>query len=169
MLTLNAFGYLCGSVEYFRSKFLCYLELTIIKPCICCSLQPIEPSSTRRRARTPSYLLTSDEHLNFLESKVSKVKKVVSKAKKDGAGKKIVDTGKCGEASHSKKRQSKQLQLPVPAASKSTDKTLCSYCEVPYCETNVSWYKCRICKKWSCGNCACVGRRSRSFICDGCK
>ena len=146
------------------------------------------PSNKRSRAKPPSFLLTSDEHLSFLDSKT----KNVSKTKKGAASKISVghnQSGKCREAKQCKKRKAinhkgsktkrKLSHLAVPAVSEkastdtdAADNTPCSYCEMPYSQSTVAWYQCRVCEKWACGNCARVGlgRKSKKvFICDDCK
>lgn len=144
------------------------------------------PSNKRIRAKPPSFLLTSDEHFSFLESKT----KNLSKIKKDAASKIFVDenqSGKCRKAEQCRKRkttnqkgnkmqrQLSQLQFPAVSEKASTDtgdadNTPCNYCEIPYSQSNVTWYKCHACEKWACGNCAHVGRKSKKvFICDECK
>jgi len=144
------------------------------------------PSNKRSRAKPPSFLLTSDEHFSFLESKTTSV----SKSKKAAASKISVDnkqSEKCREAEQGKKRKvtaqkgkkmkSKLAQLSVSAVSKevitdtdTTDNTPCCYCEIPYSQSSVDWYRCRVCEKWACGNCACVGCKSKkAFICADCK
>ena len=144
------------------------------------------PLNKRSRPKPPSFLLTSDEHLSFLESKT----KSVSKSKKGAASKISVDknqSGKCTEDEQCKKRKAadqkgkkmkkKLSHLPFPAVSEkastvtdATDDTPCSYCEIPYSQSNVMWHKCHVCEKWACGNCAHVSRKSEKvFICDNCK
>jgi hypothetical protein len=143
----------------------------------------IRPSNKRNRCKPPSFLLTSDEHFAFLESKT------VCNAKKGRASKSDVDNNRRGKIGiHSDSSEAKQCQKrkvvnraenqgkrkllkkakTVATVDNTVDKTPCSYCEIQYFQSNVNWYKCRVCEKWACGNCACMGRK-RIFTCHDCK
>ena len=172
-------------------------------------LQPIphrmRPSNKRSRCKPPSFLLTSDEHAAFLQSKT----KVGTENKKRQARRLVdkIETAKTsrapnrptgrqckktpeGQAEHKVKRQ--KSRLPAGKNSKkassaaaddvnanslengglvsSEDNTPCIYCEIPYSESSVSWFKCCICDKWACGNCARMGHRPKGvFTCHSCK
>jgi hypothetical protein len=144
------------------------------------------PSTKRSRAKPPSFLLTSIEHCSFLESKTTKKTKNGSK-KTDAEGKKEKsrETKQCTKRKatnqEGNKMKRKPSQLPALAVSKKTssdndrptdaaDNTPCNYCEIPYFQSNVAWYKCSVCDKWVCGSCAHVGRKSKNvFICCDCK
>lgn len=50
----------------------------------------------------------------------------------------------------------------------SEDSTPCIFCEIPYNRSSVSWWQCNKCKKWVCGNCACVTGKNKTFNCGQC-
>ena len=56
-----------------------------------------------------------------------------------------------------------KLQIPT----EEEDRTPCLYCEIPYCQSKVSWVSCRRCKRWACGDCV-VSLEKKSFVCSEC-
>jgi len=51
--------------------------------------------------------------------------------------------------------------------SQEQDRTPCLYCDILYCDSNVSWVMCRRCEGWVCNDCV-SGRKSKAFICSSC-
>jgi hypothetical protein len=47
------------------------------------------------------------------------------------------------------------------------DRTPCMYCEIIYCNSNISWISCKRCKRWACEDCVKLGKK-KSFICSDC-
>ena len=128
------------------------------------SLLPV-PRSASRRNSTPgvgarkrkvghAQVITSSPYKNILEELSSKRPK--------GKNKKTESVGRKRQTSQKPKAAAK-LGLQLPAEEE--DQTPCIYCEITYCQSNVSWICCRQCKRWACNDC--VGKK-KSFICSDC-
>jgi len=160
----------------------------------------IRPVKKQNRRKPPSYLMTSDEHFDFLESKTKTVPKIksgrprarkvsksdVNKNGRDGIGSSEAKQGLKikGTSLEENKGWRKLPQITVHKRSKkakpaadsdahkssvdAVDNTPCSYCEIPYSQSDVKWYKCCSCAKWACRKCARMGR-GRIFTCHNCK
>jgi hypothetical protein len=154
-------------------------------------------SVKRQRVKPPSYNLTGNEHISFVEVKDSKkmkcstpktvTKKVKananvqvtatktserkSKHKQDAASRhKKSETKAKTKRNHNKKVQSvEQLtEDRVQSADQLIeDRVPCTICEQLYCESNIKWYMCVRCKQWACALCARIGRKKK-FICCNC-
>jgi hypothetical protein len=154
-------------------------------------------SVKRQRVKPPSYNLTGNEHISFVEVKDSKKKKCStpktvtkkvkananvqvtatktserkSKHKQDAASRhKKSETKAKTKRNHNKKVQSvEQLtEDRVQSADQLIeDRVPCTICEQLYCESNVKWYMCVRCKQWACALCARIGRKKK-FICCNC-
>jgi len=52
------------------------------------------------------------------------------------------------------------------------DNTPCYFCEIPYCDSSVQWFKCKNCSNWVCETCAVVRKKKcmpKVFICANCR
>lgn len=162
-------------------------------------LQPIprriRPSNKWNRCKPPSFLLTSNEHITFLESKVKSApegkKRQTSKrhvgADQDSKTRRGLDgsIAKQGRKKPATNQAARQARKTTKTAASSDadgdglenrsliadeDNTPCIYCEIPYSESSVNWFRCCVCDRWACGNCACMGRRPKAvFTCHDCK
>lgn len=67
-----------------------------------------------------------------------------------------------------RKATSKTAKTDGSSSSTAADRTPCMFCEILHCESNVDWFKCRVCQQWACGQCAHMGRK-KTYLCDSCK
>jgi len=146
-----------------------------------CKIPTRERRATKRRA--VNFHLTSESHIDFVKDSLAKKKPkhtYCRQASNDGAEntvepRKVITTKRRGSrlaqktAQPQRKRFNKTKTTPTTALQKSAeDKTPCIYCEIPYNESRVKWRQCTRCFKWACADCACVGKKERSFQCEIC-
>jgi len=119
---------------------------------------PVRERSSRKRTscKPLSYLLTSDEHMNYVAQKVDKSTKQKSNKPKCRNNKSVVapDNKKVKQI-----RPRAQSQRCGRKPSKSKDSTKCAYCNVAYGAENDTrksddWLKCQICSSWLHESCA---------------
>ena len=83
------------------------------------------------------------------------------------------------EAKRNGKRRAKphaSRQLPkkrlnfLPADTNTVDNTPCLFCEIPYSESGVPWFRCKNCTSWVCETCAGrAAKQKKVFTCSNCK
>lgn len=112
------------------------------------------PSGARKRKVGHAQVITSSPYKTALEASSSSRPK--SKIKKGNVVERKHQTSK-------KPKVPAKLQIPT----EEEDRTPCFYCEIPYCQSKVSWVSCHRCKRWACGDCL-VLKKKKPFVCSEC-
>ena len=136
------------------------------------SILPI-PRSNVRKSRSGrkvghAEVITSSPYKRSLEqasaTSATKPAKSAKRAKLQNViGTTSEGSGKSGET----KRAGRPKSKAKPQDQTKTDTTPCMYCDIAYCDSDVPWLRCRVCKGWSCGACVTISRR-RWFCCSSC-
>lgn len=172
----------CHSHRHFRSPQSVVCEITCYLLMMCpdqpVSVMSVEPVPS---VAVPSSTLTSDEHFKFLSEKKKKPEPKKAKrepkatdprVRKQQPKKSPPAAEKPKKSQPAAKKQNQEEQNVIGQTSE--DRTLCCYCEILYCMSDVDWVQCKVCSAWACGRCANLGskqgtKRRNVFVCDSCK